>query len=626
VHPSVKEDQLIVNSSIDSPERSTLRINDDDVQDKSRAITESASDLAGRFELQPLLESVLRHATSLLGCESGSISLVDEQRGTYTKRVDFGVGCQEGQTFSLDQGVTGEVVRSRGTVILDAYSDIPEGHIEPGDPRWDCAVVGVPIRWADKIIGSCVIFSDRTGRIFSPADVKLVELFASHAAIALANAELHAKATEREREAAVALERERAVRDVHETVGRSLSTLLESLAEAEKAIDQGHPAWKHIERVRTEATEALSEARRTAMGLGPASLEGRTLEEALRLELDWVQSVSSAETQVSVVGTSRSLSPEVAHAAFRITQEALSNVVSHARATRVRVGLVYGTRSVTVLVEDNGRGFAVPGTQTFEGFLSAGSLGLHGMTSRALHLGGDLRLESIPGWGTKVLAILPDRPDALDSPSLQPWKVLISNSQPLLTAGLVRLLQEHEPSMQIATDAVTLDELFEATAQLVPDVVVLDLDMVGKSMTEVVERIRAENPNAALVLYTEHPTIEQIRLSKQLGVRGYLNKKSTKDTIVRTIIAAGQGQALVEGDLFDHLTDSSSGDSNAERLTARELEVRELVAKGLADKQVATVLSISVKTVEKHVGSLLRKTGARNRTMLTSMGDDRAPI
>jgi DNA-binding NarL/FixJ family response regulator len=155
---------------------------------------------------------------------------------------------------------------------------------------------------------------------------------------------------------------------------------------------------------------------------------------------------------------------------------------------------------------------------------------------------------------------------------------------------------------------------------------VLDLDMVGKSMTEVVERIRAENPNAALVLYTEHPTIEQIRLSKQLGVRGYLNKKSTKDTIVRTIIAAGQGQALVEGDLFDHLTDSSSGDSNAERLTARELEVRELVAKGLADKQVATVLSISVKTVEKHVGSLLRKTGARNRTMLTSMGDDRAPI
>ena len=615
-----------MNSHFETAEKLLPRVDNDQAQDHLHAITESASDLAGRFELQPLLERVLRHATSLLGCESGSISLVDEVAGTYTKRVDFGVGCQEGQTFSLDQGVTGEVVRSRGTVILHSYSAIPEGHIASDDPRWDCAVIGVPIRWADKIIGSCVIFSDRNDRLFTTTDAELVELFASHAAIALTNADLHAKATEREREAAIALERERAVRDVHETVGRSLSTLMLRLADAEKSLDEMHPAWKHLEQARSEATEALAEARRTAMGLGPASLAGRSLEDALQSELEWVQSVSSAETQVTVVGTTRILSPDVAHQVFRIAQEALGNVVSHARATRVRIGLVYGTHSVTVLVEDNGRGFEVPETHSFEGSLATGSLGLHGMASRALHLGGDLRIESIAGWGTKVRAILPDGPGSADTVTRPPWKILISNSQPLVAAGLVRLLQAHEPSMQIATDASSLKELFEATARFVPDVVVLDLDMLGKSMADVVERIRTGSPNAALVVYMENPSTEQIRLSKQIGVRGYINRKSTQDTIVRSIVAAGQGQALVEGDLFDHLTDSSSGESGSERLTARELEVRELVARGLADKQIATVLNISVKTVEKHVGSLLRKTGARNRTMLTSMGDDRLPI
>lgn len=617
---------MIGNTPVDSLEIMLERTENSHVQDQLRAITESAADLAGRFELQPLLERILRHATSLLGCESGSISLVNEAAGTYTKRVDFGVGCQEGETFSLDQGVTGEVVRSRGTVILHSYSAIPEGHIASDDPRWDCAVIGVPIRWADKIIGSCVIFSDRSDRLFTTTDASLVELFASHAAIALANADLHAKATEREREAAVATERERAVRDVHETVGRSLSALMLRLTEAEQSLERGHPAWQHLDHARSEATEALAEARRTAMGLGPASLEGRSLEDALQSELEWVRSVSSADTQVTVVGTSRILSPDVSHQAFRITQEALGNVVAHARASRVRVGLVYGTHSVTVLVEDNGRGFDVPETHSFEGSLANGSLGLHGMSSRALHLGGDLRIESILGWGTKIRAILPDGPGSSDGVARPPWKVLISNSQPLLAAGFVRLLQAHEPSMQIATDAASLEELFEATARFVPDVVVLDLDMLHRNGEEIVEHIRSVNPATAIVVYTENPTVEQIRLSKQIGVRGYINRKSTQDTIVRSIVAAGQGQALVEGDLFDHLTDSSSGDSGSERLTARELEVRELVARGLADKQVATVLKISVKTVEKHVGSLLRKTGARNRTMLTSMGDDRPPL
>jgi hypothetical protein len=99
-------------------------------------ITKLAGDLAGQFELVPLLERVLGHAAAFLGCESGSISIVHEAEGYYRKEVDQGVGCREGQTFSLTEGLTGQIVRTRGTVILDRYASVPSGHIDPADPRW----------------------------------------------------------------------------------------------------------------------------------------------------------------------------------------------------------------------------------------------------------------------------------------------------------------------------------------------------------------------------------------------------------------------------------------------------------------------------------------------------------
>ncbi|MET0589734.1 MAG: LuxR C-terminal-related transcriptional regulator [Naasia sp.] len=594
------------------------------VQHQFDIVTRLAGDLAGRFELMPLLERILGHATTLLGCDSGSMSLVDEVRGTYTKKVDFGVGCQEGQTFSLKEGITGEVVRSRGTVILDDYSQVTSGHISPHDPRWNCAVIGVPIRWGQEIIGAFAIFSAAPGRVFTPVEASLVELFAGHAAIALANSDLHAKATERDREAAVAAERERAVRDVHETVGRSLAALLGDLDDADRSIASGasDDAAMHVSSARTIAHDALTETRRTALGLGPASLAGRTLEQAIQAELQWVEAMSGATTQFTIIGTPREVTPEISHQTFRILQEALGNVVSHARARVVRVGLIYDASSVSLLVEDNGRGFDVDAAHGDHSSLPSGCLGLHGMTSRALHVRGELVIDSIPGWGTKVRVSIPDAAAVHHAISRPSWKVLIANDQPLIRAGFVRLLNLHEPAIQIAAEVTVIDQLLDAYEMLRPDVVLIDLDMVHRDLAGVLTRVRELDPDVAIVVITDNPTVDQIRSAKQAGVRGYINRKSDGDTIARIIVAAGQGQALMEGDMFDHLTETTVHQLVADNLTTREREVREMVAKGMADKQIGAALNISAKTVEKHVGSLLRKTGARNRTMLVSMNSD----
>src|SRR6185503_16646822 len=88
------------------------------------ALAAMATDLAGQFALAPLLERILRHTMELLGCDSGSICTVDEIAGTYRKEVDLGVGCLSGRTFPLDEGVTGEVVRARRSVVFDEYAEV----------------------------------------------------------------------------------------------------------------------------------------------------------------------------------------------------------------------------------------------------------------------------------------------------------------------------------------------------------------------------------------------------------------------------------------------------------------------------------------------------------------------
>lgn len=587
-------------------------------------VTELARDLAGRFELGPLLARILSHATSLLGCESGSISLVDENAGTYTKAADYGVGCQEGQTFPLSEGFTGEIVRQRQSVILDDYSRINAGHIAEDDPRWRCAVIGVPLLWEDRIIGVCVIFSTVPGHIFNTNDAKIVQLFASQAAIAVANSELHAVAVERDQERAISAERERAVRDVHETVGRSLTQLLLTLDHAETAMGDGRPVAELISQARAIAHDAMTESRRMALGQEAFSFTDHDIESALRHELDWAANTCDAVTGLRTVGTSRALDPAAAHQVFAIAQEAISNAVAHARATAIRVGLIYSPEAVTLLVEDDGRGFDHRAIHD-EGFgITAGCLGLHGMVSRAVHLGGELSIESTPGWGTVVKARIPDNGSPMTPLADQRWTTVIAVDQPIMSAGIVRLLHQHEPTVHVTAEVRSATDLLEVLELVRPDIALVDIEMLYGESGAALAGLRESGISTVLVALTDNPTVEQVRMATHANVRGYIDRKSSPESIVRTIVAAAQGDTMLDNSIFESLTETfrtvTSGVAvGGDTPTTRELEVRGMIAQGMADKQIATALTISVKTVEKHVGSLLRKSGARNRTMLIAM-------
>jgi transcriptional regulator with GAF, ATPase, and Fis domain len=155
------------------------------------ALTAVAEDLAGELSLRPLLERILRRSTELLGCDAGSICLVDEAAGVYRKEADIGVACQSGQVFPLNEGVTGAIVARGGPVIFEDYGQVPGGHVRPEDRGTLKGVIGVPIRWRGDIVGACVVFTRDPRRIFTSEDAELLEMFAKHAAIAITNARLH---------------------------------------------------------------------------------------------------------------------------------------------------------------------------------------------------------------------------------------------------------------------------------------------------------------------------------------------------------------------------------------------------------------------------------------------------
>jgi DNA-binding NarL/FixJ family response regulator len=346
-------------------------------------------------------------------------------------------------------------------------------------------------------------------------------------------------------------------------------------------------------------------------------LAGRSLEEAIRAELVWVEAMCGAVTRLTVIGDPLPLAPEVEHQAFKIVQEALNNVVTHARAATVRVGLIYDGGSMSVVIEDNGRGFDPIAAHGDHSALPTSCLGLHGMTSRATHLGGNLHIDSVPGWGTTIKAVLPHTAPDRGADQEPRWRILIAHDAPVVSAGLVRLLGIAEPAIQVGAEVHSANQLLEAYDLLRPDVVLMDLDMVHAN-TGLVSGMRELDADAVVVVLADNPTVDQVRSAKQSGVRGFINRRASGDSIARTIVAAGQGQALLEGEVFDRLLDSSE-EKETDNLTTREREVCAMVIRGMADKQIARSLQISVKTVEKHVGSILRKTGARNRTMLVGM-------
>ncbi|WP_270933309.1 response regulator [Falsiroseomonas oryzae] len=196
-------------------------------------------------------------------------------------------------------------------------------------------------------------------------------------------------------------------------------------------------------------------------------------------------------------------------------------------------------------------------------------------------------------------------------------RILLADDHEVVRQGLRHLL-ERPAGWAICGEAATGREAVAMAAELKPDVAVLDVAMPDLNGLDATRQIRKASPRTEVLAFTMHESEALVREALAAGAKGYLLKSDAGLHIVAAVEALASGKTyfnakvsatIVEG----FLRAAAANAPRAERqLTSREREVMQLLAEGCSNKEVATRLSISLKTAEAHRGAIMRKLEARS--------------
>jgi signal transduction histidine kinase len=208
--------------------------------------------------------------------------------------------------------------------------------------------------------------------------------------------------------AAQEAERQRIARDLHDETGQSLTAIGMGLRGLSgKLGGRNKDALITLHKLETLTADSLKELQRLMTDLRPSHLDDLGLSAALRWYATKIQEHSPLHIRVDIHGEECDLDDAVKITIFRIIQESLNNIIKHARATHVNIHVYYEEKNVRISIFDNGIGF--DRGQVQQRRTSRPSLGLAGMEERAALLGGSVNLQSRPGYGTEVEALIPYR-------------------------------------------------------------------------------------------------------------------------------------------------------------------------------------------------------------------------
>lgn len=209
-------------------------------------------------------------------------------------------------------------------------------------------------------------------------------------------------------------------------------------------------------------------------------------------------------------------------------------------------------------------------------------------------------------------------------------KIIVADDHPIVREGLVTILGT-QSDFEVVAEADNGDDLIIKARQYEPDVILTDLEMPKKDGVEAIKAIREYLPDVSFIVFTAFDTDERIVSAVQAGAKGYLLKGSPRDEVFKAIRVVSRGGSLLEPTVASKLLQHMSGGNSAndelvESLTAREMEVLELLGTGKTNKEIGADLFITERTVKFYVSAILGKLNASNRTEAVTIAVQRGII
>lgn len=202
-------------------------------------------------------------------------------------------------------------------------------------------------------------------------------------------------------------------------------------------------------------------------------------------------------------------------------------------------------------------------------------------------------------------------------------RVVIADDQAVVRGGL-RMILESEQGIEVVGEAADGRQALDLIRELDPDVVLMDIRMPGVDGIEATRRLVTAGGRAPVLVLTTYDLDENVYDALKAGAAGFLVKTESPERLVQAVRVVAAGEALVGSDITRRLVDrfvtglrpNTPAPPELEELTARELEVLKLVARGLSNAEIAETLVVSDGTVKTHVARILSKLGLRDRVQV----------
>jgi signal transduction histidine kinase len=381
------------------------------------ALNAVVTTISQSLNLDRILNDALNKTLTVMEIEAGAVHLLSEKADRLIIMVHQGLSpeyVQEVTKLKLGEHIVGRAVQSGKPVVVNDVMDSAEAAIMEGERREFRAYISVPVRSKNEVLGALTLASHTPGK-FDPETVHLLSAMGDAIGIAVENARAAQRLEEvnKIREqllekliSAQEEERRRIARELHDEASQSLAALAINL---EGVADTLPPTFRDtkqkLDALKERAIQTAGGIRNLALELRPSALDDL----GLFMAIDWYAKDYLAkrglDVKIEVIKPETKLPSYTETMLFRIIQEALTNIVKHAGASKVRVQLQLSDSTAIVEVEDDGKGFDVEVALSRKGVRQ--NLGLHGMAERATLLGGTFNIRSQPGQGTCLRVEIP---------------------------------------------------------------------------------------------------------------------------------------------------------------------------------------------------------------------------